>query len=190
MSPAFLLQASVQAQIMQQKILLQPNGPDGRPLLIIRVNHHFPTTTAECEQFVIYCLEAASRMCDRAATAPTAPSDGKMWAVFDLKSIKWANLDRHALFSCFNLLNRHFPERIHKIFMVDSPLMFDALWKIVSPFVDATTRQKVGFVRGHERVSKEVDASVLPVAYGGIAEEVPVEVAVRESRRGGGGLTT
>jgi CRAL/TRIO domain len=158
----------------QRKILLQPKGPDGRPLLFIRVARHFATTTIECEAFVTYCLEAASKMCDALPVG-----DGKLWAFFDLQGVKLANMDRHALSSCFSILEREFPERIHKIFMFDAPFIFEALWRIVSPFVDPHTRQKVAFVSGLDPFLAVVDKSIIPRAYGGVAEEVPVEVAVR-----------
>ncbi|KAG7670612.1 hypothetical protein Ndes2526A_g00388 [Nannochloris sp. 'desiccata'] len=167
-------ETSVLDQINQHKVLLQPKGPDGRPLLIIRVARHFATTTTGCETFVTFCLEAASRLCD---TAPVG--DGKLLALFDLQGAKWANMDRHALSSCFSILEREFPERIHKIFMYDAPTIFDLLWKIVSPFVDPHTRKKVAFIQGLEPFLNVVDKSIVPEVYGGVCEEVAVEVAVR-----------
>jgi hypothetical protein len=130
------------------------------------------------ERFVIFCLEAASRACDHLASP-----DGKLWALFDLDNLRWANMDRHALHSCFHLLNAHFPERVLRIFMLNSPLMFDALWRVVRPFVDPTTRKKVCFVSGDaglQEVMQQVDPGIVPVAYAGKASEVPVEVAAWE----------
>lgn len=173
-------EASIEKQIEQQKVLLQPRGPDGRPLIIIRVSKHFPTTHEECERFVIFCLEAASKLVDQAGAA----SDNKIWALFDLADVKWVNLDRHALFSCFHLLNCHFPERIHKIFMLDAPMTFYALWRIVSPFIDPVTKRKVGYIYGHTGLLAEVDPAIIPEVYGGTGAEVPIEVAVRGLRMG------
>lgn len=175
-----ILEDEVGDQIAQQKVLLQPRGSDGRPLLIIRVSRHFssPASVAQVERFVIFCLEAASRACEHRKSP-----DAKLWALFDLDNVRWANMDRHALTSCFHLLNSHFPERVLRIFMVNSPMMFDALWRIVRPFVDPTTRKKVCFVYGDaglKEVMHQVDPAIIPIAYGGRAKEVPVEVAARE----------
>ena len=148
-------------------------------MLIIRVARHFATTTVECETFVTFCLEAASRLCD---TVPTG--DGKLWALFDLEGVKWANMDRHALASCFHILERYFPERVYKIWMLNSPFIFDALYKIVSPFIDPHTREKVAFISEVEPFLKVVDKSIVPEVYGGVAIEVPVEVAVRRMIEG------
>jgi len=88
-------------------------------------------------------------------------------------------MDRHALASCFSILEREFPERIHKIFMYDAPYIFDIIWKIVNPFIDPHTRKKVAFITGLDPFLNEVDKSIAPEVYGGVCEEVPVEVAVR-----------
>lgn len=172
-------ESDVSSQISQQKVLLQPIGGDGRPLLIIKVAKHLPSpaTVQEVEKFVVFCLEAASRACDH----PNS-QDAKLWAIFDLNGLRWGNLDNHALHSCFHLLQQHFPERVKRIFMLDSPIIFDALWRIVRPFVDPETRKKVQFVYGQSglgEILKTIDSSSIPVSYGGLAPEVPAELAAR-----------
>ena len=174
-----IAEEDVSSQIVQQKVLLQPVGEDGRPLLVIRVAKHLPSpaTAHEVEKFVVFCLEAASRACDHEES-----QDAKLWAIFDLNGIRWANLDNHALHSCFHLLQLHFPERVKRIFMLDSPIIFDALWRIVRPFVDPETRKKVQFVYGQSglgEILKTIDSNVLPVSYGGLAPEIPAELAAR-----------
>ena len=196
-------------QSSQNKVLLQPNSPvDGRPVIIIRVAQHFVTTAKECEDYVIFCLEIASRCCDDStfhavaqqpllngqattptpkaehATKQTSSNDGKIWAIMDLRGVKFANCDSHALAAVFRLLSRHFPERVHKIFMLDSPFIFDLLYKAVSPFIDPVTRKKISFVYGTDALVEDIDASVLPTTYGGrYAEEVLVETVVERYRR-------
>ena len=166
----------------QGKVFLQPCGADGRPLLVIRINQHRPVNDiAQVERFVVYCLEAASALCDH----PGNP-DGKLWALFDVVGVKWANMDAHALMSCFKLLNDAFPERVSTIWMLNSPGIFNSLWRMVRPFIDPVSRDKVRFVAGPDGTSLllgSVDPEIVPVAYGGAAEEVPVEAAVAAWRR-------
>lgn len=174
-----IAEEEVSSQIVQQKVLLQPVGKDGRPLLVIKVAKHLPSpvTAQEVEKFVVFCLEAASRACDHEDS-----QDAKLWAIFDLNGIRWANLDNHALHSCFHLLQQHFPERVKRIFMLDSPIIFDALWRIVRPFVDPETRKKVQFVYGQSglgEILKTIDSNILPLNYGGLAPEIPAELAAR-----------
>lgn len=63
-------------------------------------------------------------------------------------------------------------------------MTFYALWRIVSPFIDPVTKRKVAYVYGHTQLLAEVDTAIIPEVYGGTAAEVPVEVAVRELRKG------
>lgn len=179
-TPNCNLQDKVINQIRQQKVFLQPpSAKDGKPLLIIKVGNHQPIHDIhEVENFVIYCLEAASKLCDNSIN-----QDGKMWALFDLNNVKWKNLDNSALRACFHLLNLAYPERVQRIFMLDSHFLFDSLWRVVKPFIDPVSRQKVCFVYGAEgrkNMMKYVDPNTVPTEYGGLSDLMPVEKAMRE----------
>lgn len=58
-------------------------------------------------------------------------------------------------------LRDHFPERVDKIFLMDAPLVFRGIWKIIRLFVDPITKQKIHFVTGEKQkrviCSKVVD---------------------------------
>lgn len=147
------------------------------PILIIKASQHF--TFSKVQPFAIYCLEAASRICDM-----TAPGT-KLIAVFDLKDLALKNLDAAGLKSCFVVLKDHFPERIQRIVMLDAPIIFYGLWKIVSRLIDPVSRAKVVFTYDVDDVRKEVggggEVVHLPEErYGGKGEMVAVEEVVEE----------
>lgn len=129
---------------------------------------------------IISCLflQTASRLCDLHAS-----NDHKLWAIFDLEGLKWANLDYKALKSSFQVLSSAFPERVHKIYMINAPIIFDSLWKVVSPFIDPVSRSKVRFIfgaNGMEELQRNIDKKTLPRAYGGLSEEILVHNVARE----------
>jgi hypothetical protein len=159
-------QASVTSQIEQQKVFLQPPGSDGRPLLIVRGSRHVPADMETCKRFITYSLEAASRLCDHPNSL-----DHKLWAMFDLKGLRWANLDARALRSSFQVLSSAFPERVHKIYMLDAPAIFDTIWQLVKPFIDPVSRTKIRFISresGVRELQQMLDAEVLPKRYVGV----------------------
>lgn len=45
-----------------------------------------------------------------------------------------------------DLLGSHYPERLGVYFLVDTPKIFQVLWKIVKPWLDPVTAAKLVFV--------------------------------------------
>ncbi|CAM9291492.1 unnamed protein product, partial [Ectocarpus fasciculatus] len=66
------------------------------------------------------------------------------------------------------IIQGHYVERCHKIFVINAPFLFNAVWRAVQPMVHENTRKKI-FILGSSR--KElfdcIDPSQVPVAYGG-----------------------
>lgn len=168
---------------MQKKVFLYPKTNDGRPLLVIKVCNHVPIEDIEyVKNFIIYCLEAAAWHCETSTGNP----DAKINALMDLRNIKWSNLDSSGLKSCFSVLATAFPERVKKIYMLDSPLIFDALWKIVRPFVDPTSRENVKFIygsKGLQELHDVVGQENLPSEYSGHGEEASIDLVFKETRQ-------
>lgn len=42
------------------------------------------------------------------------------------------------------VLQGYYPERLAKLYFLNAPFIFGAVWKVVSPFIDSRTRRKVG----------------------------------------------
>lgn len=49
-----------------------------------------------------------------------------------------------------DVLQNHYPERMHRIYVVNAPVLFWGLWNIVKPFVDPNTKAKLQFVSSME----------------------------------------
>ena len=66
------------------------------------------------------------------------------------------------------IIQGHYVERCHKIFVVNAPFFFNALWKAVSPMVHENTKKKISILGSNRTELLEcIDSSQLPVAYGG-----------------------
>ncbi|KAI3429661.1 hypothetical protein D9Q98_005746 [Chlorella vulgaris] len=151
----------------------------GRPLLIIKGRLHRPGVAPQLmNNFIYFCLEASSHYCHH----PANP-DGKLVAVFDLSGLQIKNLDASALRASFAMLEQHFPERILDIWMLEAPTIFWGLWKLVSPFIDPSTRKRIHFVYGadgRKQLVESMGLEITPVEFGGTAAEVAVEAAVQQ----------
>lgn len=53
-------------------------------------------------------------------------------------------------------LRSHYAGQIHRIYLVDTPFSFSILWKMFSPFVGTSTRDKIKFVSGERSKYREL----------------------------------
>jgi CRAL/TRIO domain len=51
----------------------------------------------------------------------------------------------HASKMTLDLLQKHFKERMHRIYVLNPPLAFRIFWKLVKPFIDPVTKTKIVF---------------------------------------------
>lgn len=62
-----------------------------------------------------------------------------------------------------------YPERLHKVFIINAPLSFRGVWAVVKPFIDPKTSQKIKILGANfqESMLKQIPLSQLPEMYGG-----------------------
>ena len=61
------------------------------------------------------------------------------------------NLDVGALQAVFEVLQQHYPERLGELWFLNAPFIFWSLWRIVSPFIQQATKDKIKFLSGKDR---------------------------------------
>lgn len=73
-----------------------------------------------------------------------------------------------------SILSNHYPERLGKAFLVNTPMIFQFFWKAISPFINKNTLAKIIFVKGGESedygaktLKKYIDLEVLEKDFGG-----------------------
>ena len=62
------------------------------------------------------------------------------------------NLDVGALQAVFEVLQQHYPERLGELWFLNAPFIFWGLWRVVSPFIQPATKDKIKFVTNKEKV--------------------------------------
>lgn len=66
--------------------------------------------------------------------------------------------------------NAHYPERSHVIYLVNAPIWFSILWRIVRPMVHPNTQAKVRILTRSDTLKglqEHIDISNIPEFYGG-----------------------
>ena len=74
-----------------------------------------------------------------------------------------------------DVLQKHFKERMYRIYVLNPPLAFRIFWKVVQPFIDPVTKTKIVFCTGpssegakvlHKEVGPEQAKRLEECAYG------------------------
>ncbi|TDH73683.1 uncharacterized protein CCR75_009350 [Bremia lactucae] len=107
--------------------------------------------------------------CDACAASATQ----KMLIVLDARGIGIRDMGGEAfeyIRRCTAMMQRHYPQRSLRIFIVNVPAWFGMAWKGVKPLLNEATRAKTFILSESETTAallKCVDAENLPVEYGG-----------------------
>ena len=109
------------------------------------------------------------------AVTLAAPGKHRCVAVFDLGGWPlWHGKYNGHTMAMIKTAQNHYPERLSKIFIVNSPWLFRGVWAIISPFIDATTAAKIQFT-SEDALLELFDKETLPKELGGTREqEYPV----------------
>ncbi|KAJ8636983.1 hypothetical protein MRB53_011250 [Persea americana] len=145
----YISEAQIKNQLAEKKMFVQGFDKKGRPIGVVFGSKHM------------------------------MPGGQEKFAVIgDLEGWGYSNLDIRAYLASLEILQDYYPERLGKVYLVHVPYIFMAAWKIVYPFIDKNTRDKIVFVENKvlkETLSEEIDESQIPETYGGKMPLVPIQ---------------
>jgi hypothetical protein len=107
---------------------------------------------------------------------PRREPHGRGITVVDLSELRMADVAGDAfrfISAAAAVLGANYPGRVRKIFLVNAPAWWGLVWRVVSPLVDAGTREKMAvFPRSDQAgmraaLLQDIDEEVLPQEYGG-----------------------
>ena len=58
--------------------------------------------------------------------------------------------DTYDYFQKLSALNKHYPERMYKTFVINVPSSFSFVWRLVAPMLDPNVREKVKIYKANE----------------------------------------
>jgi len=105
-------------------------------------------------------------------------SDQQQWIVLaDIKN--WGPMNRVPISIAMELikvLQLHYRERLQRVYVLNSPLVFRVFWKLVSKLVEPDTREKIKFLPNTnpdslwEQFKDDIDREQLQIQFGGDLE--------------------
>jgi hypothetical protein len=58
------------------------------------------------------------------------------------------------------MMTNHYPERLHRVYLVDAPIAFRIIWAMLKPFIDPVTKKKFQFITGEEQKREVIGPSI------------------------------
>ncbi|KAJ8772481.1 hypothetical protein K2173_027658 [Erythroxylum novogranatense] len=166
--------SEIQNEIAQNKMFLQGSDKKGRPIIVVLGARHFKNKAGvdEFKRFVVFGLDKAC--------ARTPPNQEKFVCIGDLRGWGFANSDIRGYLAALSIVQDYYPERLGKMYIVHAPYIFMKVWKVVYPFIDKNTREKIVFVEDKLLKStflEDIEESQIPEIYGGQLPLVPIHEA-------------
>lgn len=155
----------IKSDILSGKAWVAGRAGNGGPVTwVLPRLHDKNEDRTQLSRFVAFLNDEAVSRLDR---APDRVS--KFSVVLDMQGFGYsAGFDPQAGIEIVKQLSAHFPERLHKLIITREPMVFWALWKIVSVFLDPHTKHKIVFC-GVDKVAAELGVAQkeLPRHLGG-----------------------
>jgi len=114
--------------------------------------------------------------------------DGKLVSVWDVTGVGMHDLVGDTLTllrATMKVMQNHYPERTEKLFIINAPSWFTAVWRIISPMVDVNTRRKITILgsKYHQELNGYIGPENVPVIFGG-SNPTPLEESDVEKELG------
>mmetsp|Transcript_49755 Transcript_49755/g.63745 ORF Transcript_49755/g.63745 Transcript_49755/m.63745 type:complete len:594 (-) Transcript_49755:116-1897(-) len=98
--------------------------------------------------------------------------EGRLVSVWDMTGASASSLvgDRLKMLKrTMGVISEHYPERSDKLFIINAPFWFSATWRMVSPWIDPTTRNKISILGGgySSALNEYIGAENVPEMFGG-----------------------
>jgi hypothetical protein len=135
------------------------------------VKKHF--SNVELLQYHIMSNELCEARFQYAAKKFNRPVN-KMIVVFDMSHVQ-ITLDMDSIWYIKQILQvdqNYYPERLYKLFIINSPWYFPALYGMFKPFIDQRTRDKINIFSTDflAPMQEVIDLSEIPMDFGGTKE--------------------
>ncbi|KAK9117722.1 hypothetical protein Sjap_016669 [Stephania japonica] len=170
----FISESEVSRELAQDKVFMQGVDKKGRPIVLVLGRKHYPHPgkggIEEFKRFLVYVLDKISERIPIGQEKFTGIGDVGGWG--------YSNCDIRGYLAALSTLQDYYPERLGKFYLVHVPYIFMAAWKMIYPFIDKNTREKIVFVENKKLKStllQDIDESQIPEIYGGKMPLVPIQ---------------
>ncbi|KAD6119493.1 hypothetical protein R6Q59_025495 [Mikania micrantha] len=136
----------------------------GRSVLVMRPRCQNSKSTRAQIKYLVYCMENA--------IFHLPPEQEQMVWLIDFHGFSMSNISLKSTKETAHILQDHYPERLGLAILYNPPKFFEPFWKVVKPFLEPKTTNKVKFVYADDPSTKSFMESLfyidkLESAFGG-----------------------
>ncbi|KAL8225542.1 hypothetical protein R6Q57_018099 [Mikania cordata] len=136
----------------------------GRSVLVMRPRCQNSKSTRAQIKYLVYCMENA--------IFHLPPEQEQMVWLIDFHGFSMSNISIKSTKETAHILQDHYPERLGLAILYNPPKFFEPFWKVVKPFLEPKTTNKVKFVYSDDPSTKSFMESLfyidkLESAFGG-----------------------
>ncbi|MBA0566119.1 hypothetical protein Golob_010964 [Gossypium lobatum] len=136
----------------------------GRTVLVMRPSCQNTKSTKGQIRYLVYCMENA--------ILNLPPDKEQMVWLIDFNGYNLSHTSVKVTRETAHILQDHYPERLGLAILYNPPKFFEPFWKVVKPFLEPKTQNKVKFVYSDDPNSKKImeelfDMEKLETAFGG-----------------------
>ncbi|KAK3011061.1 hypothetical protein RJ639_010736 [Escallonia herrerae] len=136
----------------------------GRTVLVMRPSCQNSKSTRAQIKYLVYCMENAI------LNLPQG-QEQMVWLI-DFHGFNMSHISVKVTKETAHVLQEHYPERLGVAILYNPPKFFEPFWKVVKPFLEPKTANKVKFVYSDDPNSKKIieelfDMNQIESAFGG-----------------------
>nr|XP_027089748.1 phosphatidylinositol transfer protein 3-like [Coffea arabica]XP_027089749.1 phosphatidylinositol transfer protein 3-like [Coffea arabica] len=136
----------------------------GRTVLVMRPRCQNSKSIKGQIKYLVYCMENA--------IVNLPENQEQMVWLIDFHGFNMSHISVKVTKETAHVLQEHYPERLGMAVLYDAPKIFEPFWKVVKPFLEPKTANKVKFVYSDDSNAKKIleelfDMDQLEPAFGG-----------------------
>mmetsp|Transcript_76875 Transcript_76875/g.89316 ORF Transcript_76875/g.89316 Transcript_76875/m.89316 type:complete len:353 (-) Transcript_76875:182-1240(-) len=148
------------------------------PLVHVKILRTDPDADPkEVVKFGIYNIEKGIKEAEKRG-------QNEIVVIVDMKGFSrklMANKVTNTMKELLTLIQSYYPERLHKLYLVNTTWLFKLLYTILKPFIDTKTRNKLSFPSHLEELKKDITADNLLQDLQGTAIEPTLSIEEEET---------
>ena len=147
------------------KIYVRGFDREGRAAMYMRPHHENTKDEVNQMRHLVFNLEKAVA-CTRSKSGYEKINLMIDYAGYRLRDMPPMSTARYTL----DILQKHYPERMFKAYVINPPFVFRTFWTIIKPFLDPVTKEKIVFCHGKagaELMAKRYDMTQVEECVGG-----------------------